>query len=206
MTQHSGGWVADAKTRERANLTGFLNWLNDSDRCNVRDYDALWRASVQDLDAFWDWVWQYFRVDAAVPPTAVLGSRDMPGAEWFPDATLNYAHHVFRNATNDRTALVVVREDGASEWSWTRLRREAGAFSAYLQELGVKPGDQVVGYLPNIGEAVAAFLGTASVGARRALPQSVFRELPGCMESCRLDHRHRAQHDHRARALRCDSQ
>jgi acetoacetyl-CoA synthetase len=163
--QHPDENVADANTGEQANIVAFLKWLNETGRCDALDYDALWTASVRDIDAFWDWIWQYFSIDATAPPSAVLGSRDMPGAQWFPGATLNYAQHVFRNATTDAPAMVVVGEYGASEWSWARLKREASAFAAYLRELGVVPGDRVVGYLPNIGEAVAAFLGTASVGA-----------------------------------------
>src|ERR1700728_1170504 len=155
-------WVTDAKTGETANVAGFLKWLNDTGRCDAQDYGALWAASVHDIDAFWDWIWHYFSVDATTPPTAVLGSRDMPGAQWFPGASLNYAQHVFRNATTDRPAMVAVGENGASAWSWARLMHEAGAFAAYLRQLGVVPGDRVVGYLPNIGEAVAAFLGAAS--------------------------------------------
>ena len=148
-----------------ANIAAFLKWLNDTGRCDAQDYGGLWAASVADIDAFWDWIWRYFDVDATTAPSAVLGSRDLPGAQWFPGASINYAHHVFRNATADRPAMVVVGENGASEWSWSRLKQEASAFAAYLRAMGVVPGDRVVGYLPNIGEAVAAFLGTASVGA-----------------------------------------
>jgi acetoacetyl-CoA synthetase len=158
-------WVTDAKTGETANIAVFLKWLNDTGRCDAQDYGALWAASVRDIDAFWEWIWHYFGIDATTPPTAVLGNREMPGAQWFPGANLNYAQHVFRNATTERPAMVAVGENGASTWSWARLMHEAAAFAAYLRELGVVPGDRVVGYLPNIGEAVAAFLGAASVGA-----------------------------------------
>ena len=65
--------------------------------------------------------------------------------------------------------MVVAGEDGSSEWSWARLRQETAAFAAYLRSVGVEPGDRVVGYLPNIGEAVVAFLGAASVGATWAV-------------------------------------
>jgi acetoacetyl-CoA synthetase len=65
--------------------------------------------------------------------------------------------------------MVVVGEDGTAEWSWARLRAETAAFAAYLRGVGVRPGDRVVGYLPNIGEAVVAFLAAASVGATWAV-------------------------------------
>src|ERR1700743_2358641 len=130
-------WVTDAKTGETANIALFLKWLNDTGRCDAQDYGALWAASVDDIAAFWEWIWRYFGIDATTRPTAVLGSRDMPGAQWFPGASLNYAQHVFRNATTDRPAMVAVGEDGSSTWSWARLMHEAGAFAASLRELGV---------------------------------------------------------------------
>ena len=93
----------------------------------------------------------------------------MPGAQWFPGSTLNYVSEVFRHESDERPALIVAGEDGSAEWSWARLRHETAAFANYLRRLGVKPGDRVVGYLPNVGEAVVAFLAAASVGATWAV-------------------------------------
>lgn len=78
---------------------------------------------------------------------------------------MNYVDQVFRNAADDRPAMLVVGEDGAHQWSWRRLRDETAALTGFLREAGVRPGDRVVGYLPNIGEAVVAFLAAASLGA-----------------------------------------
>jgi acetoacetyl-CoA synthetase len=160
-----GGWIPDEATLAAANLTRFLAWLAETGRGRFGDYHELLRKSVADVEWFWDAVFSYFDVQADSPPRSVLGNRSMPGAEWFPGATLNYATEVFRHATDARPALIVVGEDGSSEWSWARLQRETAAFAAYLRNLGVQPGDSVVGYLPNIAEAVVAALAAASVGA-----------------------------------------
>src|ERR1700752_927419 len=160
-----GSWIPDAETLAAANLTRFLGWLAETGRGQFTDYQELWAKSVADIEWFWDAVFKYFDVQADSPPRAVLGNRSMPGAEWFPGATLNYATEVFRHATGQRPALIVVGEDGSSEWSWARLQRETAAFAAYLRGLGVKPGDGGVGYLPNVGEAVVAALAAAAVGA-----------------------------------------
>jgi acetoacetyl-CoA synthetase len=160
-----GGWNPDEATLAAANLTRFLAWLEETGRGRFADYPELWTKSVTDIDWFWDAVVNYFDVQMDSPPRAVLGTRSMPGAEWFPGATLNYAAEIFRHATDERPALVVVGEDGSSEWSWARLERETAAFAAYLRGLGVKSGDSVVGYLPNVAEAVVAALATATVGA-----------------------------------------
>src|ERR1700758_4592505 len=160
-----GGWIPDEATLADANLTRFMAWLAETDRGEYGEYQELLRKSVDDIEWFWDAVWNFFGIQAAQPPRAVLGNRSMPGAEWFPGATLNYATEVFRHATDERPAMIVVGEDGSSEWSWARLQPETAAFAAYLRGLGVKPGDSVVGYLPNVAEAVVAALAAASVGA-----------------------------------------
>ncbi|MGZ4514172.1 MAG: acetoacetate--CoA ligase [Mycobacterium sp.] len=160
-----GSWIPDEATLAQANLTHFMAWLAETGRGRYRDYYALLRKSVEDIEWFWDAVWHYFDIQAGSPPRAVLGNRSMPGAEWFPGATLNYATEIFRHATDERPAMIVVGEDGACEWSWARLQRETGAFAAYLRGLGVRPGDAVVGYLPNVAEAAVAALAAASVGA-----------------------------------------
>ncbi|CAN5126209.1 acetoacetate--CoA ligase [soil metagenome] len=164
-----GSWTPDVQTVAHANITRFMDWLRDKGRGDYADYTALWEASVSDVGWFWESIWEFFDVQAATPATKPLGKRQMPGAQWFPGATLNYVDQIFRHATADRPALVAAGEDGASEWSWERLRAETAAFAAYLRGLGVQPGDRVVGYLPNIGEAVVAFLGAAAVGATWAV-------------------------------------
>ncbi|BBX64875.1 acetoacetyl-CoA synthetase [Mycobacterium saskatchewanense] len=165
----SGDWAPDEATLADANLTRFMAWLEETGRGEYGDYHELLRKSAEDVDWFWDAVWKFFDIQADSPPRAVLGDRTMPGAEWFPGATLNYAGEVFRHATGERPALIVVGEDGSCEWPWARLQRETAAFAAYLRGLGVQPGDSVVGYLPNVGEAAVAALAAASVGATWAV-------------------------------------
>lgn len=165
MSNLSGDWIPDEATLAEANLTRFMAWLAETGRGEYDDYPGLLRKSVDDIDWFWDAVWHFFDIQADSPPSAVLGNRSMPGAEWFPGATINYATEVFRHATDARPAMIVVGEDGSTEWPWARLQRETAAFAAYLRNLGVQPGDAVVGYLPNVPEAVVAALAAASVGA-----------------------------------------
>lgn len=164
-----GGWTPDVETIAHANITRFMDWLRETDRGDYADYPALWQASVSNIEWFWESVWEFFDVQAATPAEAVLGSREMPGAQWFPGATLNYVDQVFRNFTPGKTALVAAGEDSTTDWSWEQLRAQTAAFATYLRNVGVTPGDRVVGYLPNVGEAVVAFLGAAAVGATWAV-------------------------------------
>ncbi|SDY43615.1 acetoacetyl-CoA synthetase [Geodermatophilus africanus] len=135
------------------------------------DYDAIWRWSVEHLDQFWAEVADWSGVLPGVPDDRVLTRRRMPGAEWFPGTTVNYAEQALRplrDGTVDpgSPALVAVAEDAEPvEITWAQLRDQVGAFAATLRRLGVRRGDRVAGYLPNVPEAVVAFLGAAAVGA-----------------------------------------
>ena len=165
MSGLDGSWSPDETTLAAANLSHFQAWLTRTGRGQYANYQELWAKSVDDVEWFWDAAWNYYDIQAASAPTAVLADRSMPGAEWFPGATINYATEIFRHATDERPAMIVAGEDGSTEWSWARLQGETASFAAYLRGLGVKSGDGVVGYLPNVGEAVVAALAAASVGA-----------------------------------------
>ncbi len=130
------------------------------------DYDAIWRWSVAHLDRFWADVAAWSGVLPGVPDDRVLTRREMPGAEWFPGASLNYAEQALRHASDEHPALIAVAEDAEPvEIAWADLRGQVGAFATTLRRLGVQRGDRVAGYLPNVPEAVVAFLGAAAIGA-----------------------------------------
>jgi acetoacetyl-CoA synthetase len=136
------------------------------ERRGFASYDELWRWSVDDLEGFWGSLWDEFEIIAASPYERVLGRREMPGAEWFPGARLNYAEHVFRMARPGETAIVHASElRPLSELGWDELRAQTAGIAAGLRALGVKRGDRVVAYMPNIPETVAAFFACASLGA-----------------------------------------
>ncbi|MDQ3285035.1 MAG: acetoacetate--CoA ligase, partial [Actinomycetota bacterium] len=115
---------------------------------------------------FWASIWEYFNVKASKPYSRVLNSHEMPGYKWFEGAELNYAEHVFRNARPDEPAVLhqsEIRPLGTV--TWRELQEKVGALAAGLEELGVERGDRVVAYLPNMPEALIAFLACASLGA-----------------------------------------
>ncbi|WP_346620516.1 acetoacetate--CoA ligase [Blastococcus montanus] len=162
-------WQPTAATIAATRSAAFAGWVAQRRGLSFGepvDYDRLWRWSVEHLDQFWADLAEWTGVLPGVPDEQVLTRREMPGAVWFPGTTVNYAAEVFRQAADDRPALVAVAEDvEPQEISWATLRGQVGAFAATLRRLGVRPGDRVAGYLPNVPEAVVAFLGAASIGA-----------------------------------------
>ncbi|QQZ11935.1 acetoacetate--CoA ligase [Rhodococcus sp. 21391] len=159
-------WVPTESDVRDAVVTDFARFVSRRHSVRVDDYRALWRWSVADPAAFWQDVWDYFEIRSATDPGPALVDGAMPGAVWFPGATLNYVDHVFRNARPGTPAILYAGE-GATDISvgWDELRSAVAGLAATLREHGVGVGDRVVGYLPNIPEAVVAFLATASLGA-----------------------------------------
>ncbi|GAB4435459.1 MAG: acetoacetate--CoA ligase [Chloroflexi bacterium OHK40] len=159
-------WTPPAELQARSNLRAYMEWLAATRGLQFHDYDALWRWSVEELEAFWASLWDYFAIRSATPYTAVLADRSMPGARWFEGATLNYAEHVFRNASAEHPAAIFQSErHPLTTISWAELEAQVARVAATLRGLGVGPGDRVVGYIPNIPQALVAFLAAASLGA-----------------------------------------
>ncbi|MEU5878820.1 acetoacetate--CoA ligase [Spirillospora sp. NPDC047279] len=156
-----------ADVRETTEIGRYLRWLEDERDLRFDGYDALWEWSVGDLPGFWSSIWDFFGVRAHTPPSAVLGRRSMPGAEWFPGATLNYAGHaVGLPEDHDRVAVIGRSQTREPvELTFGELREQVGRAQAGLRRLGVGPGDRVAAFLPNIPETLVAFLATAGLGA-----------------------------------------
>src|ERR1700739_4140775 len=124
MTEPPVMWTPSPERVQRANLTRYMGWLDARRGLSFDGYESLWRWSVGDLVAFWASIWDFFEVRASVPYQRVLGSREMPGAKWFPGARLNYAEHAFKGRRDEDLAIVFADERGEGEWSWGVLREE----------------------------------------------------------------------------------
>ncbi|UGY94794.1 acetoacetate--CoA ligase [Streptomyces gobiensis] len=169
-------WQPGPDRIEGAQLTRFQAWAARRHGAPAAvpgnpaaSYAALHRWSVEELATFWQAVTEWFDVRFSTPYETVLADRSMPGATWFPGATLNYAEHALRAAEDpdraDAPALLYVDESQEPRSvTWAELRRQVGSLAAELRRLGVRPGDRVSGYLPNIPQAAIALLATAAVG------------------------------------------
>ncbi len=166
-------WEPSAAAVEAAGITDFARWLA-AERgveaagggAGADGYRRFWEWSVANLKEFWAAAWDYFDVLSDAPYERVLSSHEMPGAEWFPGARVNYAEHVFRDRDDDAVAVLHASElRQLAETTWGELRAEVARVAAGLRELGVGEGDRVVAYLPNTLEATVAFLAAASLGA-----------------------------------------
>jgi acetoacetyl-CoA synthetase len=159
-------WEPTEESKNRAVITQYLRWLESEQGLSFKDYDSLWQWSVTEIEAFWQSLWHFFDIQASKPYSGILSGRKMPGANWFAGAELNYAEHVFRQMSSRRPALLFQSEiTPLSEVSWETLYRQVTSVATALRELGLKPGDRVVAYMPNIPQTLVAFLACASIGA-----------------------------------------
>ncbi len=159
-------WRPSTAFIANANLNQYIHWLRQQQALHFEDYQALWAWSVEDPAAFWESVWAYFEVKSHTPYTQVLSVDPMPDAKWFAGSTLNYAEHIFKSYNDIHPAIIFQSERQAlTEISWADLKQQVAALSVYLRGSGVRPGDRVVAYLPNIPEATVAFLAACAVGA-----------------------------------------
>jgi acetoacetyl-CoA synthetase len=180
LTKESGmvstpSWQPRPEVAARSQIVAFARWLHDrgvADLSDPFDYASLQTWSTDQLETFWGSLAEFFGVKFSTPATDVLVERTMPDAQWFPNATLNFADHVGLGrdlaCPVEATAIAIVmeREDGFEQRvSFSELDTLVGRFASQLREWGVGRGGCVGGYLPNCVEGVVAFLAAARIGA-----------------------------------------
>lgn len=161
-------WVPSEDAASDSGMARFTAWLKKKKQLDFTDYHDLWQWSVDNVEDFWQAIWEFFEVQSSAPYECVLRSRKMPGAEWFPGARLNYARRLLSagDGLGDQTAIYAVGETSAMrEVSWNEVKAQVFKLATAMRAMGVQPGDTVAAYLPNIPEAMVAFLATASIGA-----------------------------------------
>ncbi|MBP1968425.1 acetoacetyl-CoA synthetase [Virgibacillus natechei] len=159
-------WEPDENQKQQSFLYDYMNWLSERKNLHFDDYHSLWEWSVNEIEAFWKSQWEYFDIRSKQPYETILTSHQMPGPKWFPEATINYTEHIFRNRDKNKPAIIHASEKReTAEVTWEQLYQDTAALQLTLQKLGVQKGDRVVAYVANIYESVVAFLATASLGA-----------------------------------------
>jgi len=124
---------------------------------------------VEDIEGFWAAIWDYFEIRSDVRPTRILDASAMLGAQWFKGARVNYAEHLLRHeeqAAADETAIHHLTETRALDrMSWQELGRQVRVLATRLRAMGIRPGDRIVSYMPNVPETTVAMIASIAVGA-----------------------------------------
>ncbi len=159
-------WTPSPQRIAESNLAAFTTWVAERYGVKAQNYSELHAWSCTDRERFWQAIWHFCGVVGSTQGDKLLLNRDqMPGAHWFPGARLNFAENLLRQR-DDAAAMVFWGEEQLkSQVTWAQLYAEVSRFTQALRALGVKPGDRVAAYLPNLPGTVIAMLATASLGA-----------------------------------------
>jgi len=160
-------WEPSAEQKQNANITKFIGLINERYATKINSFNELHDWSIKNLNEFWALAWEFGDIRASNPYDTVLTpAKQLMDAKWFRGARLNFAENLLRYR-DDRTALIFKGEGGktTSRITYAELYRQVARLAKSLREIGVKPGDRVAGFIPNIPEAVIALLASASIGA-----------------------------------------
>jgi acetoacetyl-CoA synthetase len=158
-------WIPSAERIARARLTAFVREVGAAHAVDASTHDNLYRFSIDRPADFWRSVWRFCGILGEMGERAVVDLHLMPGARFFPDARLNFAENLLRR--QDHEPALIFNGEGRRRETWThaQLYGAVARFAAALREMGIRPGDRVAGYLPNMPETIVAALGAAAVGA-----------------------------------------
>ncbi len=165
MTEQQPLWSPSQARIEAANMTRFIAQVNQNYALELSGYDALYQWSIDEKESFWSEVWDFCGIIGDRGKRILVDGEHIETAEWFPDASLNFAENLLRR--KDGEIAIFFRAEDQVEYSLTyqELYAQVASVADWLKARGLQPGDRVAAYLPNMPEAVVAMLAAASLGA-----------------------------------------
>jgi acetoacetyl-CoA synthetase len=165
MTEQQPLWSPSQASIDAANMTRFIAQVNQNYGLELSDYDALYQWSVDEKESFWSEIWDFCGIIGDKGTTVLIDGEHIETAEWFPDASLNFAENLLRR--KDSEIAIYFRAEDQIEYSLTyqELYAQVASIAAWLKLKGLQPGDRVAAYIPNMPEAVVAMLAATSLGA-----------------------------------------
>jgi acetoacetyl-CoA synthetase len=161
-------WEASHARKNASNITDFIKWLAKRGK-PFEGYSDLWQWSVNDIEGFWNAIWDYFEIISEGEIQTIVTSDVMPRARWFTGTKLNYAEHVLRHEfSGDPNRTMLHHGSELNEFttmSWAEVAGSVRKMATNMRAMGLGKGDCVVAYMPNIPETVIAMLATTAIGA-----------------------------------------
>ena len=159
-------WVPDDTYKQNANITNYMTYVNKKHGTKFSTYKELYNWSINNLADFWASVWEFTGIKFSRPYTHVMNhTGHMIDCKWFPGAKLNFAENLLRHRDNHIALVFKGETRKTTRITYEELYHLVARIAASLRAAGVKPGDRVAGYMPNMIETAAAMLATTSLGA-----------------------------------------
>ncbi len=158
-------WIPSKERVEKSNMTAFVRFAGEKTSRNFSSYEELYNWSVNNIEEFWESIWESSEIIHSKKYDKVLNKQIMPGAKWFEGAELNFAENLLR-FRDSKTAIISMREEASTvRISYEELYKNVSSVVTGLKKLGIKKGDRVAGFITNIPEAIIAMLAVTSIGA-----------------------------------------
>lgn len=160
-------WQPSAASTQSTLLYRFIQTVTQHTGLHFDSYEQLWQWSIDNKETFWSLLWTFGDVLGQRGARVLIDGDKMPGAQWFPDAQLNFAQNLLAVRADEAEDALVFRAEDKIEQRVTRadLRRRVAQLAAALRAQGIQAGDRIAAYLPNMPETVIAMLAGASIGA-----------------------------------------
>jgi acetoacetyl-CoA synthetase len=159
-------WKPSEEQIKKTNMFRFMNFINETYNQHFNEYAPLYSWSIENISEFWAAFWKFADVIHSMSYDQVLDdATKMPGAKWFSGARLNFAENLLRYR-DDQTALIFKGEaQDSTRMTYAQLYDEVARLARSLRDLGIQPGDRVVGFMPNMPQSIIAMLAATSLGA-----------------------------------------
>ena len=166
MTCKKPLWEPTEEIIKNSNMTKYMQYVNEKFGKDFKDYHSLYQWSIDNIEDFWASIWDFVGIKFSKPYEKVIEDYKMPGAKWFTGAELNFAENLLKFGNEDKIAIIA-KSEGTDyrRITYKELYKNVAKVAKALRELGVKKGDRVAGFMPNIPETVIAMLAATSIGA-----------------------------------------
>ncbi|MCK5152116.1 MAG: AMP-binding protein, partial [Candidatus Thorarchaeota archaeon] len=159
-------WKPSNQTVENANMTRFIKSVNSQYNLSIRDYGELYKWSIDNIEDFWAAMWDFGNIQASGKYTTVVDDlTKLPGAKWFPDARLNFAENLLKYRDDSEAFVFKGETRSITRMTYRELYDAVAILSKSLRDFGIRPGDRIAAYMPNIPDTAIAMLATTSIGA-----------------------------------------
>ena len=159
-------WKINKEKLNKTNLALYSNFIKKKYKVNSgNDFNKIWKWSVDNPKIFWKSIWDFTKVKGDLGNTLLKESNIFYKNRFFPDARLNYAKNLLKK-NNEKKSIIFKSENGyKTALSWENLNLNVTQVSNWMKSNGIKKGDRVAAYLPNIPETVIAYISTSVLGA-----------------------------------------
>ena len=159
-------WKINKKKLNKTNLALYSNFIKQNYKINSgNDFNKIWKWSINNTKVFWKSIWDFTKVKGDLGNILLEESNIFFKNKFFPDAKLNYAENLLKK-NNTKSAIIFKSENGyKTVLSWRNLNVNVARISSWMKSNGIKKGDRIAAYLPNIPETVTAYISTSVLGA-----------------------------------------